>query len=251
MASFIEFLNDLIEQNLAKINIGMVAKVESFSSETMKADVTPLLKKTNLDEGVPGIGKAYEFPKLTGIPCQFLFAGGYYIRPDYLLGDLVWLSFSKDSVSDQLETGILSAEESKRIFGPENCVVVGGVVPKLFVPPPEFLTESGLLIGHRLGLSYMVFGESNIKVKFGPIITTFDAEGISTTGKISAVQGFETSLGDIKALAGKIEALLGEIKGLDLTALAEVTALDAVAPLNVKLSTHVHASPGSPPTPGT
>ncbi len=217
--NFAKFMQDFFDQFASMIQIGIPAKIITFDQNKMRADVQPLMNVQSEDETV-----VLSYPILSNIPVQSIMTGGFYIRPVYLPGDLVWVTFSTFDIASALNG--VQAVESDKTFSMENACVSGGITLNNFSPPAEFGSESGLIIGSQSGQAYMSFKSSEIDFVFGG-----GAEKI----KMSAA-GIQT-LQAIKAGG-------------------EVTALNGTSPM--PLSTHLHlagalisAAPGNPVTGST
>src|SRR5688572_5336912 len=96
MSYFGEFLADLQAKFGSTIQIGMVGQIFNFDRKKMRADAKPLLKISNAQN------QSEQLPNLSKIPVQLLWSNGYYIRPDYRDGDLVWITFATHSISAAL-----------------------------------------------------------------------------------------------------------------------------------------------------
>jgi hypothetical protein len=210
---FSTFIQDFFNSFARQIQLGLPCKIEKFDKKTMRADVQPFMKIKNAKN------EETAYPILCDLPVQFVYAGGFYIRPAYARGDVVWVTFSTFDMSDGLNE--YSRAESSKIFSLENACVSHAIASGKFTPPPEFGTEDGLIIGEKGGASYMVFASDSITMKFsnGAKSIKFDSTGVASDG--------------------------------------EVVANNSLTP--VHLSTHTHpftpglggSSPTSSPTPGT
>jgi hypothetical protein len=161
MSGFVDFLEEYLHERLADIDIGMIGKIETFDSKKMRADVIPLLKKKSSDQEI-------EYSIIKDVPVCFLFSGGFYIRPAYQQGDLVYITFSTHDIEQALKEEISLASE--RIFCSDNALIVGSVAKTDWEPPDEF-SEDGLLIGHKNGKVFTHYKEDEIIHKVGQ--TTF------------------------------------------------------------------------------
>lgn len=141
MSEFIDFLKDFLHERLSDIDIGMVGRIESYNEKTMRADVTPLLKKKSGN-------KEIEYATLKDVPVDFLYSGGFYIRPLYKKGDLVHISFSTHDIEEALKDKKPLA--SNIIFSSNNAFITGGLAKAGWKTPEQFSAD-GLLIGHEDG----------------------------------------------------------------------------------------------------
>ena len=224
--NFTQFLNDFVSEIAKQMQLGIVAEIKNFDSKKMRADVQPIMKTKNLS------GTVQVYPIIPNVPVQMIYAGGYYIRPVYKSGDMVWLTFATFDIANALNA--VSEVESTKVFTLESCSVTGAVTPTKFTAPAEFGSEPGLIIGHESGNAFMSCGEDNITFKFG--------------------NGQEV----IKMSATGIETMK------DIKAGGEVTVNGLTLPLTISQHTHlagtalISTAPGSPvtgvtgtPTPGT
>lgn len=202
-------IEQAIEENLSLVNMGLIGKIENFDSEKMLADVQPLAKQGGEN-----------FSLIANVSVQFIFAGGFYIRPEYKKDDLVWLAFSRLEMDAPLSGNMADVEREQ--FNMQNCSVVAGVAPANFTAPQSF-SKSGIIIGkdenylNITGESFeFVFGADGTKK------TVVNESGITTSGEIKADK--------------------------------EITAMAISLATQVNLSTHQHPSappgPPSPPKPG-
>jgi hypothetical protein len=174
---FTNFLKEILDQFGGNIQLGLPAEIDSFNKTAMRADVKFFLQSEQND-----IKKSLiDYPIIPNIPVQFIFAGGFYIRPEYVRGDKVWVTFSTYDIQDALDE--YTRAESKSIFNMNNAVVSQSIATNKFVVPAEFQNESGLLIGHKNGSSYIVFSSNSIIAKFGTGKTIqLDANGLKVNG---------------------------------------------------------------------
>jgi len=152
--SFSEYIEDFVDDKLKDIHIGMIGKIEKFDGEKMRAAVKPLMKfKNKLEETT-------DYPILIDVPVNFLYAGGFYIRPPYEAGDLVWIGFSTFGIDGALKEE--TREEDETAFNMENACIMGSVAKTDFSDVSDF-SEDGLLIGHKNGTMIQIKnGEVNI-----------------------------------------------------------------------------------------
>jgi hypothetical protein len=213
--SFAKFFQDAFNSFNSQIQLGLPAKIDKFDKSTMLADVKFFLQNKDAQ------GTLTDYPIVHNIPVQFIFANGFYIRPEYHRGDKVWVTFSTFDIEKAMDEQ--TGAEGAGIFGMQNASVTGSIATNQFTAPDAFGNEDGLIMGHEDGNCTVVFASDNIKFKFGSGAEeiTFSASGIETKQMIKA--------------------------GL------EVVANNSAVP--VHLSTHMHptAAPGapSPPTPGS
>jgi len=189
--SFSQYIEDVIDLNMSEIQLGMIAKIETFDSSKMRANVQPLLKiKNALEEEI-------DLPILVNVPVIFQTGGGFFIKPNYSNGDLVWLGFSTHDIEDALNNYTRPASE--KMFELHNAVVLGGI--KLNnVTMPDLLTKEGLTLGHEDGYGIICredsieIGDSNGSNESAILGDTFTA----------ALNTFLTTVG---GLVGGVEAV--------------------------------------------
>ncbi len=163
-------INRMIDRKLLKVYGSMICRIVNFDHQAMRADVQPLMGCVNQD------GSVTPFGIIGGIPVEFIFAGGFYIRPDYQSGDLVSVKFYKYDNIEPLQGN--NGRDDSLPFNPTNASVTGGIAPTGWTPPAEF-SKAGLLIGEKTGNSYMQFTASGIKMIFGTTTITFSASGMA------------------------------------------------------------------------
>ncbi len=178
----IRLLEDLLDSRLRAVLVGCIARIEKHDLATMRADVKPLLRFT-----ATGETKASEYAVIPGIPVQFIFAGGFFIRPEYKAGDLVWVSFSTHDIGSGLYGEIDSDDGA--IFSKESAAVVSGIAPTKWEAPAD-ISEPGLLIGHADGATLIQLTADKIKIK-GPVEITGD---VKVTGEMGVS-------GEVKAMS--------------------------------------------------
>lgn len=160
MSEFTEMLEQKIEDEVVRAQQSMVCKIVEFDKETMRATVQPLLAEKAVGEAAP-----VALPLLPNIPVNFLFAGGFYIRPHYAVDDMVTVTFSTHDIDESLEG--TTKEVSEKVLDLANATVTGGVAPTGWSHPAEFESEDGLLIGHEDGDAYLKFEDSVVTAIFG------------------------------------------------------------------------------------
>lgn len=214
-------LQRYINLSLSDVTIGAVARIEAFDKEMMVADVQPLLMYKEPEKDT--YAEAFIIPD---IPVQFLYAGGFYIRPEYVKGDLVWVTFATHMIEKAMSGSMDRIGEN--LFQAQDASVVSGIAKTNWSAPSEF-SKAGLLIGHEDSEFWLQITKDQLESKAKKFIFEGDFEitgNVEVTGKISATDNIESE--------------------------AEVTALSSGAAIN--LSTHKHTAnlgaPTSPPLPG-
>lgn len=172
------FLNDLIASKLENVEMSFVAKILTFDRVKMRATIRPMLSATT-QSGENATRKTVNTPDLQDVPVELIYAGGFYVRPDYSKGDLVRVSCYASSIQQPIESDLRTESRANR-FQLNYCTVSSGIVPKGKPVPSEWSTISGLIIG-KSGI-HISFDASGVKVK-----GNFQVTGnISATGDISA-----------------------------------------------------------------
>jgi hypothetical protein len=156
--SVIKFLRDLSEEMLRKVEQGFIAEIVSYDKEKMRAEIKPLLEYTTEASGKAD-KEVLETPNLTDIPCQILYAGGYYIRPNYAKGDKVNCELKSSNITKPLDSGI-RADTGNNRFSLSFCVVTGGVIPGDFTAPAAWGNSDGLLIGNGDDLTIEILDDT-------------------------------------------------------------------------------------------
>jgi hypothetical protein len=160
----------------------------------MRADVKPLIKYIASGDTI-----IRDFAIIPQIPVMFLYAGGYYIRPEYKRGDLVWVTFATFAINQGLAGK--SDDANGSVFSRESAAVVSGIAPTNWTAPTD-ITKKGLLLGHKNGGTLIQIEEQIIKI----------VGNIEITGNIIA--------------SGNIEAN------------GQVTAMKKTGPVNLSTHTH-------------
>lgn len=139
MSEFSKFLSDLLQNFGESVQIGMVAKIETFDKTRMRASVQPLLRKEN------AAGESSQLPVLPSVPVAFLCTGKYFIRPVYDRGDLVWITFATHDIFQSLKGYPTLA--SDQIFGIQNACIVNGLLQSTRTIGGDFADAAGMAIG--------------------------------------------------------------------------------------------------------
>lgn len=186
MSDFTEFLTDLINRELEKVEIGFIAKIVTFDNEKMRATIKPMLQMKQ-----PG-GDDQFAPDIQGVPVELIYAGTGYVRPDYQKNDYVRCIAVASPITPPLDFDIRTNILTNR-FSLSNCTVVQGVPPKSFSPPATF-SKSGLLVGAGETVIQIdgddVNIEGNVRITGGLEINGIDYETHTHT---SAAPGSPTS----------------------------------------------------------
>lgn len=175
-SDFEKFLVELINKELQKVEVAFIAKIILFDKVQMLATIRPQLKAVTEETGIKLDSDTID---IHDVPCEFIFAGGAYIRPEYTKNDLVKVSCYASSIQQPIESGKRTDILFNR-FQLNYCTVTAGIKPDKFVPPTSFEAESGLIVGK--GTKFIVFEATKIRVE-----GDFDIQGdLSVSGKIDA-----------------------------------------------------------------
>lgn len=155
--SIARLFDDFFHARGREIIIGCIGIVEAHDISTMRADVKPLMRYL-----ATGPTRVNEYQIIPRIPVLFLYAGGYYIRPEYKRGDLVWVTFATHEIERPL-AGVPGNTDG-RLFSRENAAVVYGIAKTGWSSPADF-SKAGLIIGHESGGMYAHFQQGKISVK--------------------------------------------------------------------------------------
>jgi hypothetical protein len=224
--AFINLFNEFWNARSRDIIVGCIGRIESFDKVKMRADIQPLLEYK-----ISGQTNSVRFAVIGDVPVQFLHAGGFYIRPDYRQGDLVWVAYSTFSIEAGLNN--IFDDVSTGTFSRESASVVAGIAPEKWTAP-ELFNKDGLIIGHKDGKVNLQVTEGGVN-----ILGSVNIEGnVKVKGKIDLNGNMDVS---------------GTVAAAEIEAAKEVSAMNMTMP--VKLSTHQHPTaalgPPSPPAPGT
>jgi len=190
------YLQDLIRQAIKTISISFEAKIVSYDKAKLRATISPQLQISNLDS--QGKQKAPTlYPNFTDIPVRLLSGNGFFIRPDFAVGDIVTCivpaAAPKLFIDDKMKPN-----QNQRGFDLTNCYIVGTLLPKDFAFPSEFASKSGLLIG-KSG-QYAQFDGTNINLVNGTKQLQLTNSQLNVMGNLN-VTGTIDATGNIKTTA--------------------------------------------------
>lgn len=165
MDKFTRFLSNLVDAKLFGIEIGCVAKVQSYSATKGTMDVLPLLRLEN------DFGESKDFPILANVPVSHPYGGDCVIKLPYKRGDLVWVTFSANDIRKSLQGS--PSQKTKARWNMQDACVIGGVKKESLVPSPNsLLSLDGIVIGFEDKSSYLQIKEDEIKFKASKITMT-------------------------------------------------------------------------------
>lgn len=232
-----DIIRRYVDARLADVHTVLPGRIESFDPETQKADVSPMLKRSQqADDGVI----VEDIPVIPAVPVVFPRAGGFKITFPVERGDRCTLLFAEQSIDNyQLGGGSEAAGPPARYeaadpelfqrFDLSDPVAILG-----WYPDTETVAEvnsDAMVIGKDAGATIHI-GEDSIILHAGdestPLVKIGDDE----------INLYEASAADFVALAQKT---FDEIKALRDTVDGNVTVY----------GTHVHptTAPGSPTGP--
>ena len=141
--TFTQWIDKLIEKKMRRINTGLICKIEKFDTTTFRADVKPLMKHKN------AYNEETDYPLITDIPVIIYKQGDYFIKPNYVAGDLVWVGFSSFDIEDALKE--YSRAESKKTFEIQNACILGTIAKDNYVATAA-MQQQGVVMGLATGL---------------------------------------------------------------------------------------------------
>ncbi|RHX94511.1 hypothetical protein DLM76_10565 [Leptospira yasudae] len=149
-----------IQKSLSRAQVGLPGIIDSFNANQMTANVKLPFKQKD------GSGEEKAFPILSNVRVGTLWAGDFFIKPDYKRGDKVWVSFSTHDIGDAVRG--VSSVVSESLFDLQSACVVSGYKGETEAPPTT-AGESGLLIGNKQGSSLIQLDEDRIKIRGGSV----------------------------------------------------------------------------------
>jgi hypothetical protein len=193
VTEFVSLLTDFKKIFAREIIYGAIGKIDKFNKQKMRADVQPLFYSTSK-------GVRTDHAIIPQAPVQFLYSGGFYVRPDYKKDDLVWLSYATFNIENQLKDQFESTEGATNH---EHALsVVSGLALSNWQAPDEF-SKDGLLIGHKDGGLWLQVTDSEINGEGTKLNWKGD---LAIDGKITATDNIES---DVDVVAG------GKVKATD------------------------------------
>ena len=137
---FEETVNELAKLATAKMAIGAIARVESYSNTTQTCSCRPVVRGSLKDAG------AFQYPVLTNIPVRFPGGGDFSITWPLKAGDFVWLDFADRSIDEWADLGGSDvAPNSKRRFDLSDAVAYATIRPRS--APLQLADTDELVIG--------------------------------------------------------------------------------------------------------
>lgn len=126
-----KYIKGLLNGIAGDVNSCIIARIESFDSRKMKADVIPLIKDSD--------NKPVSM--LIEVPVALVKAGGFIIRPPYKKGDVVVIVFADRDIDNVLLSGKVSNLNSSRKHSLDDAIVVGSIMPFTETLPAEHSSD--------------------------------------------------------------------------------------------------------------
>lgn len=138
MSAFADYIEELIDRKLESIEVGFLAEIKSFDAQKMRASISPGVKIENEFQSI-------NIPVMEDVPCEFIYAGGFYIRPEYAAGDIVACTVQASPFKPFLDSGKKVNVANRIRFSYSNITIRNGIAPKTIAE--NKFSENGLLIG--------------------------------------------------------------------------------------------------------
>jgi len=189
---WIDFLEKFINLKTRYIQKGLVCTIEKFDSTKFRANVKPLMKYKN------AYGIETEYPILTEIPVIVQKQGDYFIKPNYVKGDLVWVGFSTFDILNSLQN--YTRAESIKTHELHNACVLGTIVKENYAATTAE-KESGLVLGSSSGTPEpVILGQSFID-ELNTFLTTLGSQvGGSIAQNAAAINAIAAAANSFKAV---------------------------------------------------
>lgn len=153
-----EMILAAMQKSLSRVQVGLPGIIDSFNPNEMTANVKIPFKQKD------GAGEEKSFPILSNVRVGTLWAGDFYIKPDYKRGDKVWISFSTHDISDAVRG--VSSVVSDSLFDLQSACIVSGFKGETEAPATT-AGQSGLIIGNKEGKSLIQLEDDRIKIQGG------------------------------------------------------------------------------------
>jgi len=197
--TFTEWIESLIDQKTRRIQTGLVCKIEKFDSTTLRADVLPLIRYENAYE------EETDYPVIPDIPVLVYKQGDYFIKPNYVNGDLVWVGFSTFDIEDALREYI--RKESDKTFEIQNACVLGAIVKENYTATTA-MQQQGLAMGLLNGVPEPVLKGQTFNTALNTFLTSLGAlVGGSVAQNAAAITAIAAAA---NVLAGQLSTTLSQ-----------------------------------------
>lgn len=174
---YIEFIEKFINRKLRYVQTGLICKIEKFDTAKWRADVKPLMKYKN------AYGIETEYPILINIPVIVQKQGDYFIKPNYVKGDLVWVGFSAFDIENPIQE--YTRVESTKIHELHNACVLGAIVKENYSATTA-QKESGLVMGKSNGTTEAALKGETFTDQLNTFLTTIGSQIGGTVGQNAA-----------------------------------------------------------------
>lgn len=155
-------LKDAIRTELAKMHLGLPARVTSYDPSSQSASVQPLLKEAYLNDD--GEEEVTDLPEIHSVPVSFPSGGGWRIAFPLAAGDIVYLSFSERSLDRwQIgESGQCVDPAEARVTDLSDAVVVAYIRPN--TAPQQNLPTDSLVLGREDGSVQITLNGDSVSI---------------------------------------------------------------------------------------
>ncbi|TGM00541.1 hypothetical protein EHQ76_11935 [Leptospira barantonii] len=174
-----EMILAAMQKSLSRVQVGLPGIIDSFNSNEMTANVKIPFKQKD------GTGEEKSFPILSNVRVGTMWAGDFYIKPDYKRGDKVWISFSTHDISEAVRG--VSSVVSDSLFDLQSACIVSGFKGETDAPATT-ANQAGLVIGNKEGKSLIQLEDDRIKIQGGLVdLTEYAVLGETLADLIKAI----------------------------------------------------------------
>jgi hypothetical protein len=110
----VSFFDRLSRRLSARTHVALLAKVERFDPQLMKADIQPLQKG---------------LPIILEVPVALHKAGPFFLRIPYCKGDVVVAIFADHALDGMIQSGKAGMPIDGRQHALDDAIIVGGITP--------------------------------------------------------------------------------------------------------------------------
>ena len=193
-----EFFESLRNDILGSIHSGIIARVQTFTRTPLEATVVPLYSIAD-KQAIP-----QPMNPIT-LPVNIMWAGNCFIIPDYKNGDLVYCAPGMNDFRSVLSSGTnITLNESYHAL--ENMHVAHGIKPDS-ISIPSSLPQSGTIIGHVSGQSYVNISDLKIEVKAPEVIVNSQVVKVGDEATLEKSPKGETLKSVLEALGDIVSGL--------------------------------------------
>jgi hypothetical protein len=198
--SWTRFLEKYVDMKLSQIQVGLICKIDKFDMTKFRADVQPLLKYKNAYD------EETTYPIIPDIPVLVYKQGDYFIKPNYVRGDLVWVGFSTFDIENALREYTRAQSEKK--FELHNACVLGAIAKENY-SATSAMQESGFVFGKNTGTPEPAIKGKTFLDQLNTFLTTVGSQVGGTVGQNAA------AITAIAAAANTLKALIETFKSQD------------------------------------